>query len=78
LIHRKVKGLKKGKLESGEVEFHSRLYRHLVEHLETAALHSLLPDEPNCRDAPNALLVRVRLSSDSPISGAARDFIEKG
>jgi len=67
LIHRKVNGAEKGKLESGEVEFHSREYQRLVEQLEAAALHSQLPDEPNCRDALNDLLVRVRLTARSAV-----------
>ena len=69
LIHRKVNGAEKGKLEPGEVEFHSREYRRLVEQLETAALDSQLPDEPSCRDALNELLVRVRLTTGDNISG---------
>lgn len=69
LIHRKVNGTEKGTLESDEVEFHSREYRSLVEQLETATLHSQLPDEPSCRDALNDLLIRVRLAPRDKISG---------
>ena len=70
LIHRKVNGAEEGKLESGEVEFHSREYRRLVEQLEAEAMQSQLPGEPSCRDALNDLLVRVRLTPGGTISGA--------
>jgi hypothetical protein len=71
LIHRKVNGAEKGKLESGEVEFYSREYRRLVDQLEAEGMHSQLPDEPSCRDALNDLLVRVRLRHAT--RSAARD-----
>jgi predicted nucleotidyltransferase len=73
LIHRKVNGAEKAKLESGEVAFHRREYRRLVEQLETAATQSQLPDESSCREALNDLLVRVRLTPGDRISGAGQD-----
>ena len=61
LIEWKIRGAKKGKLESSETEFHKREYESLVARLETEAAQSHLPDEPTCRDDLNDLLVRVRL-----------------
>jgi predicted nucleotidyltransferase len=69
LINRKVNGPEKGNLESGEVEFHGREYRRLIEQLEAEAVRSQLPDEPTCRGALNELLVRLRLAATGAISG---------
>lgn len=62
LVERKVHGAEKGTLASSEAEFHMREYERLITQLEAEARDSHLPDESNCRDALNDLLVRIRLS----------------
>jgi uncharacterized protein len=61
LVNRKVHGKEKSTLDSPECEFHRSEYERLVSELETAARDSTLPDEADCREALNDLLVRVRL-----------------
>ena len=56
-------GAGKSILEAPEVGFYEAEYKRLVAQLETEAAESTLPDEANCREALNDLLVRVRLGS---------------
>lgn len=61
LVARKVAGPEQGTLDTAELGFHSTEYRRLLAQLEAAAAETKLPAEPNCRQALNDLLVRVRL-----------------
>ena len=61
LVHRKVDGAEKSRLEAPEVDFFRAEYERLISLLEDAAAESALPDEPSARLALNDLLVRVRL-----------------
>lgn len=63
LVHRKVSGAEQGTLESPELEFHRGEFRRLVGQLEKAVAESKLPEAPECREALNDLLVRVRLGA---------------
>ena len=49
------------KLETPEIEFHRAEYERLVARLESEAAKSTLPEDADCREALNDLLVRVRL-----------------
>jgi predicted nucleotidyltransferase len=61
LVERKVNGVEKGVLDTGEKEFHAAEYARLIAQLEDAASESQLPEEASARDELNDLLVRVRL-----------------
>lgn len=61
LVERKLAGPEKGRLDATDIEFHEREYHRLVEELELAAEHSILPERPAGRDALNDLLVRLRV-----------------
>jgi uncharacterized protein len=63
MVSRKIHGAEKSRLETPEVEFHLAEYERLVAQLETEAAESTLPDDADCREALNDLLVRVRLRS---------------
>ena len=61
LVSRKIHGAEKSRLETPELAFHQAEYERLVAQLETAAADSMLPEDADCREALNDLLVRVRL-----------------
>jgi predicted nucleotidyltransferase len=61
LVARKVAGPEKGTLDAAELGFHSAEYSRLLAQLEAEAAATRLPAEPNCREAVNDLLVRIRL-----------------
>ena len=61
LVNRKIHGAEKSRLETPEIEFHQAEYERLVAQLEMEAAASMLPEETDCREALNDLLVRVRL-----------------
>jgi predicted nucleotidyltransferase len=61
LVSRKIHGTEKSKLEVAEVEFHQAEYDRLVAQLGAEAAESALPDQADCREALNDLLVRIRL-----------------
>jgi predicted nucleotidyltransferase len=61
LVARKLAGPEQGTLDDGDVALFAAEYARLRGELEAAREASRLPDEPDCRDAVNDLLVRVRL-----------------
>ena len=66
LIARKAGGSEKGVLESSDLEFHGREYERLRAMLEQAMIVSKLPETPSATPAINDLLVRIRLSGQTP------------
>jgi predicted nucleotidyltransferase len=62
LVHRKVYGAEKSRLEMPEIDFHRREYESLIARLERAAMATSLPDEPSSRERLNDLLVRIRFN----------------
>ena len=61
LVERKIYGKEKSTMDSAEVDFHRAEYKRLISTLEEEEKVSKLPEESNCRDALNDLLIRVRL-----------------
>jgi predicted nucleotidyltransferase len=61
LVARKMAGPENGALNTTELEFHSSEYRRLLAQLEVEAAETKLRAEPDCREALNDLLVRIRL-----------------
>ena len=61
LVSRKVAGSEKEALPDKETEFHTAEYGRLLRALEEEAARTTLPDESNCREALNDLLIRIRL-----------------
>ena len=62
LVHRKIHGAEKSKLDQPEFAFHQGEYTRLTARLEAEEAATKLQNEPNCRDALNDLLVRIRLA----------------
>lgn len=62
LVERKRSGPEKGKLDAADVAFHEKEYLRLVAALEAAGEASTLPEQPNCAEKLNELLVRLRLA----------------
>lgn len=63
LVARKVHGMEKGFLTSGEHDFYEAEYARLITQLETDEAASTLPDVPAGRGELNSLLVRIRLGT---------------
>ena len=53
-------------LETPEIEFHRAEYERIVMQLETDAAESNLAEAPDCVDALNDLLIRLRVSCVTP------------
>lgn len=65
LVERKRSGPEKGKLNAADVAFHEKEYLRLVAALETAGEVSTLPEQPNCVEELNDLLVKLRMKSNA-------------
>ena len=63
LAERKIHGSEKEPLGWGEAEFYRREYERLAAQLECEANDSQLPNEPQCINELNDLLIRVRLQT---------------
>jgi uncharacterized protein len=63
LIARKLAGEERQIIEDADVDFHRDQFEHLREKLENAFRESALPNAPQCRDALDDLLVRIRLGA---------------
>jgi len=61
LIDRKIQGKEKGALGAAELPFHQAEYNRLLGLLEAEAKSTRLPEESNCRERLNDLLIRIRL-----------------
>jgi uncharacterized protein len=61
LVARKLAGPEQGSLAEDDVAHYAAEYARLRVELEAARETSALPDEPQCREAINELLVQVRL-----------------
>lgn len=62
LVERKRSGPEKGKLDAADVAFHEKEYLRLVAALGAAGEASTLPDQPNCANQLNDVLVRLRIN----------------
>lgn len=60
LIAKKISGAEKGELPASELSRHEGLFNSLCEQLEAARAASTLPEEVDCRDEMNDLLIRLR------------------
>jgi uncharacterized protein len=61
LVSRKLGGAEQQTIATADLELHGREYVRLVAQLEDESRRSSLPDEPQCRDELDALLIRLRL-----------------
>lgn len=60
LVDQKVSGTEKGEMGSADMAFYESEYDRLMVELEAARDSTSLPDAPQCRDALNELLLKVR------------------
>lgn len=60
LVARKIGGTEKGPIGDGDMAFYQLEYDRLTAELESAHDSTSLPDAPQCRDALNDLLIRLR------------------
>jgi uncharacterized protein len=61
LVERKLSGAEKGRLDAADLNLHEREYQRLLAELEAMPLRSELPEVPGCKDALDAVLVRMRI-----------------
>lgn len=64
LIARKLAGAEASTLDEADVDLYRAEYERLVRELEKAGEVSTLPEAPSAREAPNDLLVRLRLPEE--------------
>jgi predicted nucleotidyltransferase len=67
LIARKTGGPEKGRLDQADLEFHAREYQRLTAELEREFDESRLPESARAAEALHDLLVRLRLTKQTPI-----------